>query len=101
MIPSSGCPPWPPDHPRTLPRTGTPTPLPGARPDVSEAATVLLIYLATIVAAGWFLVFLAPVDSGMRQRPEGQPRLPTWYRRGAWAGWRRLANTGAPQRKAK
>src|SRR3954454_23111852 len=32
MIPSSGCLPWRPDHPRTLPRTGTPTPLPGARP---------------------------------------------------------------------
>src|SRR4051794_40853128 len=32
MIPSSGCPPWPPDHPRTLPRTGNPTPPPGARP---------------------------------------------------------------------
>ena len=31
MIPSSGCPPWRPDHPRTLPRTGNPTPLPGAR----------------------------------------------------------------------
>src|SRR3954453_13119032 len=33
MIPSSGCPPWPPDHPRTLPRTGNPTPLLGARPN--------------------------------------------------------------------
>src|SRR3954466_2058731 len=32
MIPSSGCPPWPPDHPRTRPRTGIPTPPPGARP---------------------------------------------------------------------
>src|SRR3954467_3157101 len=32
MIPSSGCPPWRPDHPRTLPRTGTPTPPRGARP---------------------------------------------------------------------
>src|SRR5215213_10802402 len=32
MIPSSGCPPWPPDHPRTLPRTGSPTPPRGARP---------------------------------------------------------------------
>src|SRR5215213_1619730 len=32
MIPSSGCPPWPPDHPRTLPRTGAPTPHPGTRP---------------------------------------------------------------------
>ncbi len=32
MIPSSGCPPWPPDHPRTLPRAGAPTPLPGTRP---------------------------------------------------------------------
>src|SRR3954469_20114562 len=32
MIPSSGCPLWPPDHPRTLPRTGTPTPPRGARP---------------------------------------------------------------------
>src|SRR5688572_29339867 len=31
MIPSSGCPPWPPDHPRTLPRTGSPTPPQGAR----------------------------------------------------------------------
>src|SRR3954468_2055384 len=31
MIPSSGYPPWPPDHPRTLPRTGTPTPPRGAR----------------------------------------------------------------------
>src|SRR3954452_22300620 len=33
MIPSSGCPLWPPDHPRTLPRTGTPTPPRGARPE--------------------------------------------------------------------
>src|SRR3982750_4281183 len=32
MIPSSGCPPRPPDHPRTLPRTGSPTPPRGARP---------------------------------------------------------------------
>ena len=32
MIPSSGCPLWRPDHPRTRPRTGNPTPLPGARP---------------------------------------------------------------------
>src|SRR3954451_5641121 len=32
MIPSSGCPPWPPDHPRTQSRTGNPTPPPGARP---------------------------------------------------------------------
>src|SRR4051794_23540909 len=31
MIPSSGYPPWPPDHPRTLPRTSTPTPPRGAR----------------------------------------------------------------------
>src|SRR6476469_4050733 len=31
MIQSSGCPPWPPDHPRTLPRTGAPTPMPGTR----------------------------------------------------------------------
>ena len=69
--------------------------------DVSEADTVLLIYLAIIVAAGWFLVFLAPLDNGMRQRPEGQPSAPTRYRRGAWAGWRKLATTGAPQRKAK
>src|SRR4051794_25321509 len=36
MIPSSGCPPWPPDHPRTLPRTGTPTPPRGARPCIAE-----------------------------------------------------------------
>src|SRR3954452_16538940 len=36
MIPSSGCPPWPPDHPRTLPRTGTPTPPRGARPDLAH-----------------------------------------------------------------
>src|SRR3954468_16778181 len=69
--------------------------------DVSEAATASLIYLATIVAAGWFLVFLAPLDNGMRQRPDGQPRRPTRYRRGARAGWRRLATPGAPQRKAK
>src|SRR4051812_30409734 len=41
MIPSSGCPPWPPDHPRTLPRTGTPTPPRGARPPqpYAEAGT--------------------------------------------------------------
>src|SRR5215210_4252298 len=32
MILFSGCPPWPADHPRTLPRTGTPTPPRGARP---------------------------------------------------------------------
>src|SRR5215212_6650829 len=32
MIPSSGCPPWLPDHPRTRLRTGIPTPPPGARP---------------------------------------------------------------------
>jgi hypothetical protein len=32
MIPSSGCPPWPPDHPRTRSRTGNPTPPRGARP---------------------------------------------------------------------
>jgi hypothetical protein len=69
--------------------------------DVSEAGTVLLIYLAIIVAAGWFLVFLAPLDNGMRQRLDGQPSTPTRYRRGAWAGWRRLATTATPQRKAK
>src|SRR4051794_13410395 len=32
MIPSSGSQPWPPDHPRTFPRTGSPTPPRGARP---------------------------------------------------------------------
>src|SRR3954447_19236883 len=32
MIPSSGCPLWRPDHPRTLPRTGNPTPPHGTRP---------------------------------------------------------------------
>jgi hypothetical protein len=32
MIPSSGCPPWRPDHPRTLPRTGSPTPPRGTLP---------------------------------------------------------------------
>src|SRR3954469_16913796 len=32
MILSSGCPPWPPDHPRTRPRTGIPTPRRGTRP---------------------------------------------------------------------
>src|SRR5215210_6465050 len=36
MIPSSGCPPWPPDHPRTLPRTGNPTPPRGARPGIDS-----------------------------------------------------------------
>src|SRR3954454_24146718 len=36
MIPSSGCPPWPPDHPRTLPRTSTPTPPRGARSPFSS-----------------------------------------------------------------
>src|SRR3954447_15943838 len=39
MIPSSGCPPWPPDHPRTLPRTGTPTPPRGARPQALAPGT--------------------------------------------------------------
>jgi hypothetical protein len=32
MIPFSGCLPWLPDYPRTLPRTGAPTPLQGTRP---------------------------------------------------------------------
>src|SRR3954470_7988585 len=36
MIPSSGYPPWPPDHPRTLPRTSTPTPPRGARSSRSD-----------------------------------------------------------------
>src|SRR3954454_3915783 len=36
MILSSGCPPWPPDHPRTRPRTGIPTPPPGARPSLAN-----------------------------------------------------------------
>src|SRR5215204_2965570 len=31
MIPASGCPPWPPDHPRTQSRTGNSTPPLGAR----------------------------------------------------------------------
>src|SRR4051812_33575768 len=42
MIPSSGCPPWPPDHPRTLPRTGTPTPPRGARPIGPNVGPVVL-----------------------------------------------------------
>src|SRR4051812_31784098 len=33
MILFSGCPPRPPDHPRTRPKTGSPTPPPGARPN--------------------------------------------------------------------
>src|SRR4051812_25457360 len=37
MIPSSGSQPWPPDHPRTFPRTGSPTPPPGARPIEAKA----------------------------------------------------------------
>ena len=39
MIPFSGCPPWPPDHPRTLPRTGDPTPPRGARPLIAIAVS--------------------------------------------------------------
>src|SRR4051794_3545032 len=31
MILFSGCPPWPPDHPRARPRTATPTPHQGAQ----------------------------------------------------------------------
>src|SRR4051812_38910988 len=42
MIPSSGYPPWPPDHPRTLPRTSTPTPPPGARSAAAMAETTLV-----------------------------------------------------------
>src|SRR3954454_11306764 len=42
MIPSSGCPPWPPDHPRTLPRTGTPTPPRGARPFIATSSLKVL-----------------------------------------------------------
>src|SRR3954468_14142560 len=49
MIPSSGCPPWPPDHPRTLPRTGTPTPPRGARP----CSCVKYPSLGIAIAAGW------------------------------------------------
>src|SRR5215208_6305913 len=33
MIPFSGSPPWAPDHPRTLPRIGVPTPRHGASPE--------------------------------------------------------------------
>src|SRR3954462_10019624 len=44
MIPASGCPPWPPDHPRTLPRTGTPTPPRGARPAAKALLTGLILY---------------------------------------------------------
>src|SRR5215210_3210747 len=49
MIPSSGCPPRPPDHPRTLPRTGNPTPPRGARPDpmISLWADLLRRWLAS------------------------------------------------------
>src|SRR5215213_2149159 len=47
MIPSSGCPPWPPDHPRTQSRTGNPTPPPGARPPpgchVHQGCTLLYV----------------------------------------------------------
>src|SRR5215213_9091227 len=45
MIPSSGCPPWPPDHPRTQSRTGNPTPPPGARP------------YSAVTQANWLLGF--------------------------------------------
>ncbi len=37
MIPSAGCPPWQPDHPRALPRTGAPTPISGTRPKKRES----------------------------------------------------------------
>src|SRR3954451_5080155 len=39
MIPASGRPPWRPDHPRTLPRTGNPTPPRGARPEGANYAS--------------------------------------------------------------
>src|SRR5215203_5413259 len=39
MILFSGCPPWRPDHPRALPRTGSPTPPRGARPSSSSLTT--------------------------------------------------------------
>src|SRR5215212_11752276 len=40
MIPFSGSPPWAPDHPRTLPRIGVPTPRHGASPEYAAGATL-------------------------------------------------------------
>src|SRR6185436_1824015 len=51
MIPSSGCPPWPPDHPRTLPRTGIPTPRLGARPDPEHVQGDLRVLGIVLVPA--------------------------------------------------
>src|SRR5215203_5952073 len=42
MIPCSGCPPWPPDPPRTRPRTGNPTPPLGARPVDTDGRGLIL-----------------------------------------------------------
>jgi transposase len=71
MIPSSGCPPWPPDHPRTLPRTGTPTPPRGARPHASQSAAISSIAAkigcAPETLRGW--VRQAERDQGRRAGP--------------------------------
>src|SRR5215207_9244155 len=62
MIPASGCPPWPPDHPRTQSRTGNSTPPLGAR---STAPNL-------VVPDGLRLAYLPPYS------PELQPAEHLW-----------------------
>src|SRR3954469_13498247 len=92
MIPSSGCPPWPPDHPRTLPRTGTPTPPRGARPiDRRELADHAGLGLTEARERGAILAleevgFLdRAVASGSTHRPtpDGLHRKPVLFMFGA------------------
>src|SRR3954463_10993747 len=73
MIPSSGCPPWPPDHPRTLPRTGTPTPPRGARPATRTEAARIGGGTVQIVR-DWVVKFNAHGPEGLvNRKPPGQP----------------------------
>src|SRR3954470_19593491 len=88
MIPSSGCPPWLPDHPRTLPRTGTPTPPRGARPgraDWQEKWGFLLI--VEDVHALQPIVAEPPIEDerarrrSFPQRSRANSRFPAWRNR--------------------
>src|SRR5215207_8728718 len=80
MIPCSGCPPWPPDPPRTRPRTGNPTPPPGARPGLAALGPAIaeirvLVDVGLVEKDHEMPIALGAIQHALELLDEGLPSL--------------------------